>query len=704
MTKNEVSTPVVPQEPTAVPQTPVVPETPVTEAPVAPVQPIEPAQPVAPMQPVETVVQQPTPQPAMPVEGSNGFANLIAKLKAFGVGPIVTVAVVAVVLVGGIILSVASSTPKAVFKNAINKVYKGANVAIKGYETYLDEYDLTKNALLVNGTFTLESNIEEYEEYNLNKMTIGFDAGVDYKNQVLSMGGSLKGNKETVKVNAQLQNNEMYITSSLFKEVLKLDSDMISELGLEYDFESFKEEIERIQKEYDTDPETYEYIVKTLKKALVKSIDSEFMEKEKDEIDILDKEVKVTKYSYIFDEDAIQDLLTKLSEQLLEDDEFIKSISAAMGVEKKEVKELLKELKKSAKDIEFDGEAALNIYTKGLFNSYAGIGLELEGKEYFSLYTDGKNVEMTIDDHVSGDYGTKIVMTMEKDGKGYKGVLKENKEKLLEVNFKELTDEVIDSEFILYEDGEKLGTIKFYLKVKMNKDSFVSDYEFRITEAESKEYIGFKGNYNLSIKDKVEKTNGKNAIAVEDLDVDKVKENIEKIAENDEALGTLIEDAVASLEEEMLDLNYNGMLEIESTELEKVLSKNKATVLYIGKSSYSYYYDEAAYDMLDNLTDLQTELGFYSYYLSEYDMNSTTEELLKDVQYVCPTETSDINTDVPIVEGQGDSNATTNTPVTQTCTGYPAIYLIKDGKVQKAFRQTVSYDDLSAALAEIGIE
>ena len=185
MTKNEVSTPVVPQEPTAVPQTPVVPETPVTEAPVAPVQPIEPAQPVAPMQPVETAVQQPTPQPAMPVEGSNGFANLIAKLKAFGVGPIVTVAVVAVVLVGGIILSVASSTPKAVFKNAINKVYKGANVAIKGYETYLDEYDLTKNALLVNGTFTLESNIEEYEEYNLNKMTIGFDAGLDYKNQVL---------------------------------------------------------------------------------------------------------------------------------------------------------------------------------------------------------------------------------------------------------------------------------------------------------------------------------------------------------------------------------------------------------------------------------------------------------------------------------------------------------------------------------------
>ena len=378
MKKNEASTKVA--EPTVVPQDPIVPATPAPEAPVAPVQ-------------ANTISTPIDVQTATPGTSTNVFTNLITKLKAFGVGPVVTIAAIAVVLVGVIIFSVASSTPKSVFKNAINTMYKGANIAIEGYETYLEDYDITEHALLVDGTFTLETNVPDMSEYNLNKMTIGFNAGVDYKNEVLSFGGSLKGNKETVKLNAQVQNNEAYVTSSLFKEVLKIDSDMMSEFGLDIDFEDLKEEIEELQKEYNTDPETYDYLVKTFRDALVKSINSDYMEKEKDEIDVLGKEIKVKKYSYVFDEDAVQDLLTKLAEELLEEEDFAKTFGDAFGVDKKEVKEMLKEMKKSAKDIEFEGEIALNLYTRGLFNSYAGMGLEIEGKEYFSIYTDGKNVD-----------------------------------------------------------------------------------------------------------------------------------------------------------------------------------------------------------------------------------------------------------------------------------------------------------------------
>lgn len=668
------------------PEKPIVPATPAPEAVDASVQTTS-----ATPTPVVEAAQSAT--PVVPGDKPNVLQNLLTKLKSFGVGPIVTIAVVAVVLVGGIILSVASSTPKAVFKNAIKTMYKGANFAIEGYETYLDEYDITKNALQVNGNFTLETNVEDLADYDLNKITVGFDAGVDYKNEVLSFGGSLKGNKETVKLNAQVQNKEMYITSTLFKEVLKIDSEMLSELGVEFDFESIKEGYEEFQKEYNTDPETYEYLAKTIRNALVKSIDSEFMEKEKDKIDVLDKEIKVTKYSYIFDEDAVQDLVTKVTEYLLEEEDFAKSLADATGMDKKDIKEALKEAKKSAKEIEFDGEFALNIYTRGLFNSYAGMGFEIEGKEYFSLYTDGKNIEMTYDDHLGGDYGTKIVMTMEKDGKGYKGVLKENKEKLLEVNFKEITDEVIDSEFVIYDDGEKMGTIEFYISVKENKKSFVTDYKFKITDEESKEYVGFKGNYTLTIKDSLDKTNTKGAISIEELDVEAVQENIESIAEKDEALGSIIEETMASIEEEMLDLNYYGMSEIEVDEVANILKKNRATVLYVGKTYYSYYSEEPAYDLFNNITDAQDELGFYSYYLNSNYVNSEFEELVKDVQYTCPTSS----------EGVGESTEENTEVPTATCTGYPAIYLIKDGKVQKAFRQTVTYSDLIAALDEIGI-
>lgn len=699
MKTNEVNTAVAPQDPTAVPQTPVV------EQPVAPVQPVAPEAPVAPMPgqvqtavPVQPVANHGTP--------SNGFANLVAKLKSFGVGPIVTVAVVAVVLVGGIILSVASSTPKAVFKNAINNVYKGANVAIDGYETYLEDYDLTKNALLVSGDFSIDTNVEDMEGYDLNKISLGFNAGVDYKNEVLSLGANLKGNKETVKLNAQMIDNELYVTSSLFKEVLKLDSDIVSELGIDIDFEEIKEEIETAQKDYDTDPETYDYLVKTIRDALVKSINSEYMEKEKDEIDVLDKELKVTKYSYVFDEDAIQDLVKKVAEYLLEEEDFAKTFADAMGLEKKDVKELLKTMKKEAKDIEFDGDIAINLYTRGLFNSYAGIGLEVEGKEYFSLYTDGKNVEFIIDDHDDSEYGTKMVATVEKDGKGYKVEVKENKEKIMTMEIKEATDETIDAEIDVYDDGEKEGTIEFYISAKETKDTFTGEYKFKMTEAESKEYVGYSGKYTLAIKDKVEKMSIKNAVSADELDLDALEENIEKVSEKDEALGTLIEDTMTSLEEEMLDLNYKGMSQIYSSDVEKILAKKRATVLYVGNTYYSSYSEVPAYTLLDSLVDLQDELGFYSYYLSEYSVDTTFENLVKDVQYVCPTTTTETPAvETPAVETPTTDQVPVETPTVSptTCTGYPAIYLIKDGKVQKAFRQTVTYEDLKAALAEIGI-
>ena len=98
MKKNEASTKVA--EPTVVPQDPIVPATPAPEAPVAPVQ-------------ANTISTPIDVQTATPGTSTNVFTNLITKLKAFGVGPVVTIAAIAVVLVGVIIFSVASSTPKS---------------------------------------------------------------------------------------------------------------------------------------------------------------------------------------------------------------------------------------------------------------------------------------------------------------------------------------------------------------------------------------------------------------------------------------------------------------------------------------------------------------------------------------------------------------------------------------------------------------
>jgi hypothetical protein len=93
----------------------------------------------------------------------------------------------------------------------------------------------------------------------------------------------------------------------------------------------------------------------------------------------------------------------------------------------------------------------------------------------------------------------------------------------------------------------------------------------------------------------------KNAVSIEELDTDKVAEKIEEIAEKDEDLGTLLEGTISSIEEEMLDLNSIGMVEVESSKAESLLTNNKATVLYVGEDYYSYYSEEEAYDFLYNI-------------------------------------------------------------------------------------------------------
>lgn len=655
--------------------------------------------------PVTTPPPQPTP--------TNGSGNFINQLKSFGIGPIVTVVAIAVVLVVAVVISAVSTTPKSVFKSSINKAYKGANVAIESYETYLDKYDLTKHAISFTGDLAIDTNIEDME-YDISKMKFTYDTGIDYKNEILNAGAKITNNKESVTVNAQVIKNELFIKSSLFDEVLKLDSELTENLGLDIDFEALKEDMEEMQKEYDTDPETYEYLVKTIKDAFVKSMNSEYMEKEKDEIEVLNKEIKVTKYSYIIDEDAAQDLVEKVAEYLLNEEDFTKKLAAATGEEKSDVKTTLKEMKKSAKDIELDEEIAIVIYTRGIFNSYAGMGFEIDGKEYFSIYTDGKNAELTIDNNASDSYSaSKIVVTMEESGKGYKIVAKENKETLLEIDLKEYSEEKIDADITMYENDEKYITMEVFFSIKEKKNTFSGEYKYKAADAsgDTKEYVTLSGNYTLTIQDELTKMNTKNAVDYENLDKNKLNDNIEKLSAKDEVLGEIASDTIASIEKEILDLNSIGMSEVKEAEKAiKLLSNQKATVLYVGDTYYLQYSEADSYNLLRNLKTLQTELDFYSYYLDNYLVTNTFEDAVKDVVYTCPVETKNPETTPtpPVIEVYPqDEQPTNSSEVTSSSTcakTYPVIYLIKDGKVQKAFTGTVTYEDLKKALSEIGIE
>lgn len=100
----------------------------------------------------------------------------------------------------------------------------------------------------------------------------------------------------------------------------------------------------------------------------------------------------------------------------------------------------------------------------------------------------------------------------------------------------------------------------------------------------------------------------------------------------------------------------------------------------------------AVFNLYENLVQAQKDLDFYSHFIDTYyiyDM-SDFEELVKDVEYTCTTTTT-------------TADPTTGEQTAAACENYPAIYLIKDGKVQKAFRGTVSLTDLETALKDLGI-
>ena len=122
------------------------------------------------------------------------------------------------------------------------------------------------------------------------------------------------------------------------------------------------------------------------------------------------------------------------------------------------------------------------------------------------------------------------------------------------------------------------------------------------------------------------------------------------------------------------------MKEIEGkAALEKVLANTKPTVLYAGSTYYSYYYNEDAAELLDNLEEAQYDYDFHSYFLDEYGITGEMAKMLGVDKMGCDVVGS------------------------RECAAYPSIYFIKDGEIKKELHGKVTYEDIENALKLIGI-
>ena len=590
-------------------------------------------------------------------------------VKKFNLGILIIPAIVVVLLIVGIVAKVATSSPKAVFTSSINSVYKDVSKYLKKADKLNETFDIKEKALYVKGDVKLSTNVEDITDElgELKDLKVSFEGGLDLKHEELLGGFTVDGDKESIGGTVYVTDSMAYLKTTFLDEIYKTELD-------DFDFGEVLEEYEEATKDIDVDPETYDYLVKTVKNAVVKSLDKKSMEKSKGSFEVDGKTVKATKVSYVFTKSSTKELINKVVDILLEDDKFIDKLADCTGMEKGDIKDALKEVKSSAKDIDFDKEIRLNLYTKGLFNNVVGMSLEYSDKEYVTVFKNGKTTEMIFDNHDKSDQ-MKVVVTAVEGKKETEVTIKMNKEKLGTLTIRELSEEVIDLDFNVEAAGEKVkGTIYFTEKQKKNVIS--GEYKFKLSKDE--EYVELSGNYSIEAQDKLEGFKTSDAVSFEDADEEAIADKLKEVIEKDEKLNVIFSDLLEELDPEPETYyDSNSMVSIYlDSEFTKLFADNKAKVLYVGDSYYSIY-DEKEADaraLLDNIVAAQTKYKFHSYRYPNYYLSD------EQIQQLGETKTCEDDYD---------------------CDKYPALYFIKDKEVKKVLRGKVSAEDIAAALQEI---
>ena len=650
--------------------------------------------------------------------------NLIVKIMAFGIVPVIAIAAVIVLLVGGVTIKVATGTPKAVFKNSINALYKEVNNAMKDYDKTYDKWDLKENAFQFEGN--MNATFQDGDEKQNFKLD--FETGIHAKKDQALVGATMSMDGDTMDARFLIEDDKLYLSSSLLEEPIDVTDVASSVFGMEPEEVTMLMETLSTASTNKVNKKDVEYITKTIKNAFIKTLDSKQMTKKSAKYEVDGKSVSATKISYEIDEATLKNTIRTMCEELLEDDEFLDKLAGLVAdspimelpsimndsindseeseISKSDIKSALKdglkEAKSSASDIELDEEIIINIYIKGLTNKVVGFSIEVDDKEYISYYTNGKNAEFIMDNHVKDDgyYSSKfkLVITLT-DGKKEQNLLvKYNGEKIAEATIRSLTEEKIDADFKVGMDEETVkGTIYFTLKEK--KQEISGEYNVSISFEETK--VSAEGTYSFKAVSSLDSF-ANDAIDIEDVDYDAIRGNIDKKIE-DSSLSDDLNDLVNDIEKKALNVNSYGMREVTEKEAINLLKNKKVTVLYVGDTYYSSYSNREAYNLFYNLRSAQNKYGFYSNYLDDYDATDEFYEAVGDVTYTCQLDSEKENNE----EAKPEQNKPTEEPSTETvntCKQVPVIYLIKDGKVVKGLRVGITEEEFIKELQAVGIK
>lgn len=265
------------------------------------------------------------------------------------------------VILGTILYPLLVSKPKDVFVNAIDKVISLSS--LKRKEELLNKQ---------GGSFNFKMNLSSDNRMNekvfsiLNALDFKMDYKVDYEEGKMQMNiHATYDDKDLLNTSMYFQQNEVYLYwKDIYSKYLKLQTSGMDNLF-------------SISRNRDD----YEIVMNYLQNGMKKALKDSYFSKETAVIEVSDKDLKVTKNNFLLTEENLEEIKDCILEEL-DHEEFINSYATISNSSKKQVEEMLQNLK--TKELSLENDITFSIFTKGMKNEFVGFEI-YEQENHFTI-------------------------------------------------------------------------------------------------------------------------------------------------------------------------------------------------------------------------------------------------------------------------------------------------------------------------------
>lgn len=334
-----------------------------------------------------------------------------------------------------------------------------------------------KTSNILKGSYKVTGDLSFSSDNALNGMKFDFSVSVDQANrkELLSMGYS-ESDKKIMSDDVYIDNDKVYVNlNNMYDKVLVYDIKDV--LGVQPKL----------------DPSETNYLIDVSEKMFMESLKDVKPTRNSTTVKINNNDVKLTAITYTINKDNYAKIANNMLDVLRNDKKAINILAKLVGVSETDFKEKVLTVFEPS---EFGSNTDLIIYTKGLLNNFAGVGIKKDNSKIDYYTNDGYNC------FIVNNPDNNSVITIEGPG------------------------ENLNIKYLIGENIFLTGTI--------SKQS--DNYSISISIPE---IMSFKLNYKFSSLTSIEPFDTSNTVNINDLtpeEKQKIAANVEKALENSQLL------------------------------------------------------------------------------------------------------------------------------------------------------------------------